>query len=162
MDEHTRDPSVSPPPVGQSPTGWLPDEGRWEHDTLRRATVHGVRLFNSGEYHEAHDCFEDEWFNYGHGTLEKEFLQGMVQVAAGVYKYTDHDSPAGLKRLLETGRGYLEGVPAEYYGVDVARLREDVEAVLEDPSTCVDVEIELDGEYPRADETDIAYAEALP
>jgi hypothetical protein len=67
MDEHTRDPDVGPPPRGCEPTGWLPGasfgegprNGRWEHATLRRATVHGVRLYNSGEYHASHDCFEN-------------------------------------------------------------------------------------------------------
>jgi hypothetical protein len=67
MDDHTRDPSVGPPPLGHEPTGWLPGEtsgegpanGRWEHATLRRATVHGVRLYNSAEYHASHDCFEN-------------------------------------------------------------------------------------------------------
>ncbi|WP_434084096.1 hypothetical protein [Haloglomus halophilum] len=57
MDDHTRDPSVGPPARGD-PAGWRAD-GRWEHGTLRRATVHGVRLYNSGEFHESHDCFEN-------------------------------------------------------------------------------------------------------
>jgi hypothetical protein len=162
MDEHTRDPSVDPPPEGRTPTGWLPEEGRWEHDTLRQATVHGVRLFNVGEYHESHDCFEDEWFNYGHGTREKDFLQGMVQVAAGAYKYAEFDNETGLEKLLKTGRGYLDDIPADFYGVDVAGLRRDVEAIMADPSTLEDVRIELDGAYPTADESDVAYADSLP
>lgn len=57
VDEHTTDPDVPPPTRGQ-PTGFLPETGRWEHDTLRRATVHGIRLFNTAQYHESHDCFE--------------------------------------------------------------------------------------------------------
>jgi len=60
MDDHTRDLSVAGPTRG-SPTGWLPDAGRWEHDTLRRAMVHSVRLYNAGEYHESHDCFDNVW-----------------------------------------------------------------------------------------------------
>jgi hypothetical protein len=60
MDDHTRDDTVGPPPAGE-PTGWLPEENRWKHGTLRRATIHGVRLYNSGEFHESHDCFEDVW-----------------------------------------------------------------------------------------------------
>ena len=58
MDEHTRDPTVGPPLVGD-PTGWRADDDLWEHGTLRRATVHGVALYNVGEFHEAHDCFEN-------------------------------------------------------------------------------------------------------
>ena len=55
MDDHTRDPSVGPP--AGDPTGWRSD-GQWEHATLRRAVVHGVRLYNAGEYHES---FENVW-----------------------------------------------------------------------------------------------------
>jgi len=75
MDEHTRDPGVAPPL--EDPPGWhagdsgpaeddggarpgdTPDTrvvgGYWEYATLRRATEHGVRLFNDGAYHESHD-----------------------------------------------------------------------------------------------------------
>jgi hypothetical protein len=56
VDDHTRDPSVAPPPGTRAPTGWDPERRRWEHATLRRATEHGVRLFNDGAYH---DCFEN-------------------------------------------------------------------------------------------------------
>lgn len=162
MDEHTRDPNVEPPPEGHSPTGWLPAEGRWEHDTLRRATVHGIKLFNSGHYHDSHDCFEDEWFNYGNRTQEKNFLQGMVQVAAGAYKYVEYDNESGLEKLLTTARGYLEDIPDEYYGVDVAAVRREAEAAIEDPERVHDWQIELDGGYPTASGADVEYAESLP
>lgn len=162
MDAHTRDPSVGPPPSGRTPTGWLPEENRWEHDTLRQATIHGVRLTNAGAYHEAHDCFEDEWFNYGNGTLEKSFLQGMTQVAAGAYKYTGFDNTAGLRKLLDSAHGYLVGVPADFYGVDVDALREDILAIRRSPPRAADLQIALDGQYPTAREQDLGYAASLP
>ena len=158
MDEHTRDRSVGPPPAGQSPPGWLPEERRWEHDTLRKATIHGVRLVNEGEYHEAHDCFEDEWFNYGNGTMEKSFLQGMTQVAAGAYKYTGFDNEAGLRKLMDSAHGYLVGIPARYYGVDVESLRTDITAIRHKPARVETLEISIDGRYPTAREADIEYA----
>lgn len=162
MDEHTRDRSVEPPPNGHNPPGWLPEERRWEHDTLRQALIHGVRLANSGEYHEAHDCFEDEWFNYGNGTMEKSFLQGMTQVAAGAYKYTGFDNSAGLRKLFDSAHGYLVGVPARFYGVDVATLRENIVAIRRDPSRVEDLQIVLDDRYPTAREKDLGYAKSLP
>ena len=60
MDEHTRDDDV-PPPLDGEPSGWSAIRAAsngWKHGTLRRAVVHGVRLYNSGAYHESHDCFE--------------------------------------------------------------------------------------------------------
>ena len=162
MDEHTRDRTVRPPPAGMNPPGWLPTENRWEHDTLRKATIHGVRLVNGGAYHEAHDCFEDEWFNYGNGTREKSFLQGMTQVAAGAYKYDGLDNEAGLRKLLDSALGYLQGIPDDFYGVDVATLREDVIAVRRNPERVPELRIAIDGQQPPAREEDLGYAASLP
>ena len=162
MDDHTRDPTVQPPPAGQDPPGWMAAEGRWAHDTLRQATIHGVRLANAGEYHEAHDCFEDEWFNYGNGTMEKSFLQGMTQVAAGAYKYTGFDNSAGLRKLFDSAHGYLEGIPDQFYGVAVAALRDDIEAIRYNPQQVESLQIALDGRYPTAREEDLGYAASLP
>ncbi|MFC6717872.1 DUF309 domain-containing protein [Natrialbaceae archaeon GCM10025810] len=159
MDDHTRDPTVEPP--SGSPTGWLEADDRWEHDTLRRATVHGVRLFNAGAYHESHDCFEDEWYNYGRGTRESMFLHGMVQVAAGVYKRVDFENDDGLRSLFRTALQYFRGIPPDYYGVDVLDVRTSVTNALEEPSEVDGWRIRLDGGRPLAREEDFAYARNL-
>ena len=163
MDEHTRDPGV-PPPLG-NPTGWQRNPtgrgGYWEHATLRRAVYHGVRLYNAGAYHEAHDCFEHEWYNYGAGTTESAFLHGMVQVAAGAYKHADFEDDAGMRSLFETAAGYLSGVPADFYGVDVDDVRSTLAAAPEEPSLLEDWRISLDGQRPSADEVDYDHLEAI-
>ncbi|MFB6070086.1 MAG: DUF309 domain-containing protein [Halanaeroarchaeum sp.] len=162
MDEHTRDPSVAPPPGDRRPTGWDPAAERWEHATLRRATEHGVRLFNAGRYHDAHDCFEDEWFNYGSGTTESAFLHGMVQVAAGAYKRADFENDEGMRSLFGTALQYLAGVPVDFYGVDVRDVKARIEAAMEDPATIDGWKIRFDGGRPAAREEDVAYADGLP
>ncbi len=188
MDEHTRDPGVAPP-LG-NPTGWnrlpsSPEEstdghredlndpsgevpadaillgGYWEHATLRRATEHGVRLFNAGAFHESHDCFEDEWYNYGSGTTESAFLHGMVQVAAGAYKRADFENDEGMRSLFETALQYLHGVPADFYGVDVEDVRDRLRRALDSPDAIDDWRITLDGARPTAYPADHAYAERL-
>jgi len=63
VTDHTRDDTVGPPTAGE-PAGWDPSKtasSEWEHGTLRRAVVHGVRLYSSGGYHESHDRFENVW-----------------------------------------------------------------------------------------------------
>ena len=160
MDEHTRDPSVGPPRGDRRPTGWR-DDGRWEHATLRRAAVHGVRLYNSGEFHESHDCFEDEWYNYGSGREESKFLHGMVQVAAGAYKHFDFEDDGGMRSLFRTALQYFVGVPRDFYGVNVLDVRETLTEALEDPTALHGWRIELDGETPTAREEDVDYAESL-
>ena len=182
MDDHTRDPGVAPP-LG-NPTGWhaaagdaaaedATDEGaadaadarlaggHWEHATLRRATEHGVRLFNAGAYHESHDSFEDEWYNYGSGTAESAFLHGMVQVAAGAYKRVDFESDAGMRSLFETALEYLRGIPGDFYGVDVDDVRATLRAALDDPTAIDGWTIAIDGARPEAYPADYEYAEAL-
>jgi predicted metal-dependent hydrolase len=163
MDEHTRNDGVGPP-ISGSPTGW--HEGRaesngWEHGTLRRAVVHGVRLYNSGEYHESHDCFEAEWYNYGRGSVESKFLHGMVQVAAGAYKHFDFENDDGMRSLFETALQYLRDVPDDFYGVDVLDVETTITNALDDPTTIHGWAIRLDGEFPEARPVDFEFAEGL-
>jgi hypothetical protein len=157
MDEHTSDPTVDPP--AGNPTGWDAAAGRWEHATLRRATVHGVRLYNAREYHESHDCFEAEWYNYGRGSTESMFLHGMVQVAAGAHKHYDFEDDDGMRSLFETALQYFQGVPDDYYGVDVLDVRTTLTNAMVDPTVLDGWRIKLDGERPEATEADLAYAE---
>lgn len=158
MDEHTRDPSVGPP-LG-NPTGWRTDS-QWEHATLRRAVIHGVRLYNEGEYHASHDCFEDEWYNYGQGKTESKFLHGMVQVAAGAYKHHDFNNDGGMRSLFTTALDYFRGVPHDFYGVDLLDVRTVLTNALDDPIVIEDWRITLDGQHPTAREADFDYIETL-
>ncbi|PSQ26445.1 DUF309 domain-containing protein [Halobacteriales archaeon QS_9_68_17] len=163
MNDHTRDDTVGPP-TSSTPTGWDAERGPsngWEHGTLRRAVMHGVRLYNTGEFHEAHDCFESEWYNYGNGTTESAFLHGMVQVAAGAYKHFEFEDDGGMRSLFETALQYLQDVPRDYYGVDLLDVRTTLTNALNDPTVLHGWEIELDGEYPVASEVDHEYAERL-
>ena len=163
MDEHTRDPGV-PPPLG-NPSGWQRHPsgrgGYWEHATLRRAVDHGVRLFNAGAYHEAHDCFEYEWYNYGAGSTESAFLHGMVQVAAGALKHADFEDDGGMRSLYETAAEYLAGVPADFYGVDVEAVRAHVVEARETPSAIERFAISLDGERPTARDRDYEHVSGI-
>jgi predicted metal-dependent hydrolase len=159
MDDHTRDPSVAPP-LG-NPTGWHEDRRVWEHATLRKATEHGVRLYNSMEFHASHDCFEDEWYNYGSGTTESAFLHGMVQVAAGAHKHYDFENDDGMRSLFRTALQYLDGVPDDFYGVDVEDVRATLRAALEDPTTLDGWGITIDDAAPTAYPADFEYADRL-
>jgi predicted metal-dependent hydrolase len=159
MDDHTRASGVAPP--RGEPTGWRADDRVWEHATLRRAVVHGVRLYNDGAFHESHDCFEDEWYNYGNGSTESAFAHGMVQVAAGAYKHFDFENDDGMRSLFETALQYFHGVPNDYYGVDVLDVRTTLTNALDDPTVLERWQIVLDGECPGARAEDYEYAERL-
>lgn len=163
MDDHTRDHTVGPPTSG-NPIGWQRERAvsnGWEHGSLRRAVIHGVRLYNAGEFHESHDCFEVEWYNYGGGTEESAFLHGMVQVAAGAYKHHDFGNDDGMCSLFETALQYLDGVPEDYYGVDVVDVRTTLSAAIDHPAQLGEWQIELDGARPEARPADYEFAESL-
>jgi predicted metal-dependent hydrolase len=159
MNEHTRDPNVDPP--AGDPPGWDAAAERWEHATLRRAVVHGVRLYNGGDYHAAHDCFEAEWYNYGQGTTQSAFCHGMVQVAAAAYKRVDFEDDAGMRSLCRTALTYLDDVPVGYYGVDIRDVRRALSTALEEPTALDDWDVRLDGEVPTTRAVDRAFAAAL-
>ncbi len=159
MDDHTNAEGVDGPP--EAVPGWLAEDNRWEHATLRRATVHGVALFNDGAYHESHDCFEDEWYNYGRGTVESAFARGMVQVAAGAYKHFDFQDDDGMRSLFETALQYLRAPPADFYGVDILDVRTTLTNALDDPSVLTGYQIVLDENYPEATPADYEYADTL-
>jgi hypothetical protein len=163
MTDHTRDHTVGPP-ISGNPIGWQQDRAvsnGWEHGTLRRAVIHGVRLFNDGAFHESHDCFEAEWYNYGGGTEESAYLHGMVQVAAGAYKHVDFEDDDGMCSLFRTALQYLDGVPKDYYGVDVVDVRTTLRDALDHPSAIDGWRIRLDGERPDARPEDYEYADHL-
>lgn len=163
MNDHTQNPNVAPP-ISGSPTGWKKDRGvsnGWEHGTLRQAVVHGVRLYNSGAFHESHDCFESEWYNYGSGTTESAFLHGMVQVAAGAYKHFDFENDDGMRSLFETALQYLYSVPNDYYGVNVLDVKNSLADTLNHPTVIDDWQIELDGERLEARPEDYEHAQSL-
>lgn len=158
-DEHTDDPTVAPP--SRPTVGWDADAGRWEHATLRLAVRHGVALFNDAAYHESHDCFEGEWYNYGAGSTESSFLHGMTQLAAGTYKHVDLDDDRGLRSLFRTALDYLEPVPVDYYGVDIESISRRMSRALDDPSTVDGWQLTLDGRSIVADDASYAFAEQL-
>ncbi|MCQ4333166.1 DUF309 domain-containing protein [Natronomonas sp. F2-12] len=160
MDEHTDDPTVEPPQSG-TPTGWNPDSETWKQATLRRAAIHGVRLYNAGAFHESHDCFETEWYNYGSGTTESAFAHGMVQVAAGAYKHFDFGDDDGMRSLFGTALQYLHGVPSDYYGLDILDVRTRLTNALEDPTALEGWRIRIDGTRPEAGPADYEHAENL-
>lgn len=80
----------------------------------------GARLFNEGEFYEAHEVWEDEWRDAD--GVDREFLHGLIQTAA-VYVHLRRDNPEGVRSLARSALQYLDGVPSSYRGVDVDYVR---------------------------------------
>ena len=66
----------------------------------------GRALFDGGRYFEAHEVWEELWHRErGEG---RKALQGLIQIAAGLYK-AGLGQPRGCVRLLEAGLSKLRG-----------------------------------------------------
>ncbi len=74
------------------------------------AFLRGARLFDDGQFFEAHEAWEERWL------VEREpgprtFLQGLIQVAAGFHKLRAVRDRASAARLLAKGLAKLESQP---------------------------------------------------
>ena len=102
-------------------------------DTLKEAcqgvlselATEGLNLLNSGDYYEAHESLEHAWLEASEweGYLYRTLLQ--VSVA---YLHVEKGNYAGAVKMLLRVRQWLDPLPDQCRGVDMAALRENVEA----------------------------------
>lgn len=94
-------------------------------DRLRR----GAALFEAGHFFEAHEVWEEEWL--GKSGDQRLVLQGLIQLAAALYKESRGDAPEGCIRLLEAavsklraGKAELDGLPLSPFELRAASALE--------------------------------------
>jgi predicted metal-dependent hydrolase len=85
----------------------------------------GVQLFNAHDFFEAHEVWEDLWAA-SHG-LERRFYQGLIQAAVGLCHYGNGNLNGAVK-LYRTSRGYMEGCPSPFLGLDTSAFWRQMEA----------------------------------
>ena len=85
--------------------------------------------FNQGLFYEAHETLEQLWLE-DHGP-ERDFYQGIIQVAAGYFKW-EQEVPQGTVKLLRSALRKLEPYRPVCLGVAVTEFLSDVEADLSD------------------------------
>lgn len=76
----------------------------------------GVQLFNRGDYFESHDAWEEMW--QGMAGKDREFIQGLIQVAIGLCHYYN-GNVVGAQRMYWRSRSYLQPFAPECFGVQV-------------------------------------------
>ncbi len=82
----------------------------------------GIELFNRREFFEAHEELEHAW-NVETGPA-RELYRGILQVAVAYLQITRHNHNGALKMFLRM-RQWLDPLPDECRGVNVAQLRAD-------------------------------------
>jgi predicted metal-dependent hydrolase len=87
----------------------------------------GVRLFNAGEYFDAHEVWEDLWQDCP--AADRRFYQSLIQAAVALYHWGNGNRP-GAARLFHSGRRYMDPYRPAHRGLDVEAFWRAVEAAL--------------------------------
>lgn len=82
----------------------------------------GIAVYNVGQYHAAHDAWEERWLDLQDGTEDERFLHGLIQFTAAVHHAFDTNT-SGATGLAKSAGGYLADLPAAYRGVNVGEVR---------------------------------------
>jgi len=88
---------------------------------------HGLHLYNTGEWFEAHEAWEDIW-RPASGQW-KAFYQGLIQVAV-VIEHIRRGNPRGMRSVYETCLTKFEGLPPVFMGIHIPRLLESLAAFI--------------------------------
>jgi predicted metal-dependent hydrolase len=89
---------------------------------LSDLAVQGIALFNSGAYFEAHEELELAWAAES-GPI-RELYRGILQVAVAYLQITRRNYRGAMKMFLRL-RQWLDPLPDECMGVNVAQLRDE-------------------------------------
>lgn len=85
----------------------------------RPILLRGIEQFNEGYFFEAHETWEELWLPSPWPV--RQFLQGVIQIAAGFVHLMRHEYP-GTIRLLDAAIEKLAAFPPDTLGIDAARL----------------------------------------
>nr|WP_246308088.1 DUF309 domain-containing protein [Halobaculum salinum] len=99
---------------------------------FRRALRAGVALYDAGEFHAAHDPWEAVWLPLEGGSDDERLLHGLVQLTAAVH-HARNRNWSGAVGLAGSALGYLDSLPGEYRGIDLATVRPFLRALERDP-----------------------------
>jgi uncharacterized protein len=93
----------------------------------QRRFAQAVAEFNAGHFYEAHETWESIWVEeVGDRRL---CLQALVQLAAGFHK-AEIGVPGGARKLWASSLRILERERDDAWGLDVAKLREELRRTL--------------------------------
>lgn len=87
----------------------------------------GIERFNKKQYWLAHEALEDAW-NDETGLI-RDLYRGILQ-AAVVYHHISKQNFRGAMKVYQRSQKWLKPLPDICQGVDIARLRADLDATI--------------------------------
>ena len=110
---------------------------------FRAGFLAGVAHFNTREFWEAHESWEELWLEAD--TEMHRFLQGLIQLAAA-YHHIKRGTFRGAVRLIDAALRRLEPFPKRYCGIDRSEAES---AALRDRERAARAEGIADSDYPK-------------
>lgn len=98
-----------------------------DRDEEARLFHEGIALFNSGEWFEAHEVWEDIWHDAGGD--KKRFYQGLIQLAVTI-EHIRRGNPRGVVQVYQSATSKFDGLPDEFMGIDITDLVKRVGAMV--------------------------------
>jgi predicted metal-dependent hydrolase len=96
---------------------------------LHPRAADGLRLFNAGEYFEAHEALEDAW-NAEAGAV-RNLYRGILQIAV-VYLHITRRNYNGAIKVYGRSQRWVKDWPDICRGIHVEELRRDAEAAIKE------------------------------
>jgi predicted metal-dependent hydrolase len=96
-------------------------------EPLHPRAAEGLRLFNVGEYFEAHEALEDAW-NAETGRV-RDLYRGILQIAV-VYLHITRRNYNGAVKVYARSQRWTRDWPAVCRGIQVEELRSDAQAAI--------------------------------
>jgi uncharacterized protein len=88
----------------------------------------GVKLFNNGNYFEAHDYFEEMWMS----TVGEyhDLYQGLVQISVGTFHLISENYRGALSQYSK-GLDKLKKYPDNFDSINLLQFRQDINLIIE-------------------------------
>tara|TARA_Y100001960_G_C14452653_1_gene718029 strand:+ start:397 stop:789 length:393 start_codon:yes stop_codon:yes gene_type:complete len=90
-----------------------------ENNKIEELFIKGVEAFNSSDFYDAHEHWEDLWSEYR--LPDAKFIQALIQLAVGYFHITNNNKNGALG-LLKKCRPKFELYQPSYRGLDVSRI----------------------------------------
>ena len=90
------------------------------HKNESELFAHGIALFNTRYFFEAHEAWEEIWLHTQ--PPEKRFLQGLIQITAA-FHHQSRENLRGTASLLRAGLAKLDDFPPHHRGLQIEKLR---------------------------------------
>lgn len=94
---------------------------------LRSELGRAAELFNTGEYHAAHEVLDELWD--AAAVADSDFIKGLIQACIALHHYS-RGNPDGARKLYSGHRQYLGPFLPRHLGLDVAVFLADMQTCL--------------------------------